>query len=44
MKAMDFFARPGADPPPHYSCGQGMQGRTAEKDAVSCNGFGETDD
>jgi hypothetical protein len=44
MKAMDFCARLGAAPPPHRQCGKGMQRRRAEKDALSCRGFGETDD
>jgi len=39
---MDFFARLGADPPPHSLCGKGLQRRMAEKDAVLCNGFDET--
>ena len=43
MKPMDFFARLGADPLPHCRCGKGMERRMVEKDAVSCNGFGETD-
>lgn len=43
MKAMDFFARLGADPLPHCPCGKGMQRRMVEKDTVSCHGFGETD-
>ncbi|WP_299698029.1 hypothetical protein [Hydrocarboniphaga sp.] len=43
MKPMDFSARQGADPPPHRSCGKGLQRRLAEKDAVSCQRFGETD-
>ena len=43
MKAMDFFARLGADPLSHCPCGEEMQRRMVEKDAVSCNGFGETD-
>ena len=36
IKRMDFFARPGADPPPHSLCGKGLQRRMAEKDAVLC--------
>jgi hypothetical protein len=43
MKSMDFFARLGADPQSHCQCGKGMQRRMAEKDAISCSGFGETD-
>ena len=43
MKSMDFFARLGADPQPHWTCGKGLQRRMAEKDAISCSGFGETD-
>ena len=43
MKLMDFFARLDADPHPHSTCGQGLQRRMAEKDAISCSGFGETD-
>ena len=35
MKSMDFFARLGADPPPHPQCGKGLQRRMAEKDAIS---------
>ncbi len=42
MKPMDFFARLSADPLPHCRCGKGMERRMVEKDAVSCNGFGET--
>jgi hypothetical protein len=40
---MDFFARLGADPQSHFQCGKGIQRRMAEKDTISCNGFGETD-
>ena len=40
---MDLFARLGADPQAHFQCGKGMQRRVAEKDAISCNRFGETD-
>jgi len=36
MKRMDFFARLGADPPPHLLCGKGLQRRMMKKDAVSC--------
>ncbi len=43
MKSMDFFARLGVDPQPHWQCGKGLQRRMAEKAAVSCNDFGETD-
>ena len=43
MKPMVFFARLGGDPLPHCQCGEGMERRMVEKDAVSCNGFGETD-
>jgi hypothetical protein len=43
MKSMDFFARLGAEPQSHFQCGEGMQRRMAEKDAISCSGFGETD-
>ena len=43
MKSMDFFARLGVDPQSHCQCGKGMQGRMAEKDAISCRVFGETD-
>ena len=43
MKSMDFFATLGADPQPHWQCGKGMQRRVAEKDAISCSGFGATD-
>ena len=42
MKSMDFFAKLGVDPQSHCQCGKGMQGRTAEKDAISCRVFGET--
>jgi len=42
MKRMDFFARLGANPPPHSLCDKGLQRRMAEKDAVSCKPFGET--
>ena len=43
MKSMNFSARLGADPQPHWQCGKGMQRRLAEKDAISCSDFGETD-
>ena len=43
MKSMDFFARLGVDPQSHCQCGKGMQGRMAEKDAILCGVFGETD-
>ncbi len=43
MKSMDFFARLGADPQSHLQCDKGMQRRMAEKDAISCIVFGETD-
>jgi hypothetical protein len=43
MKWMDFFARLGANSPPHSLCGKGLQRRMAKKDAVSlCKPFGET--
>ena len=32
---MVFFVRLGADPPPHYLCGKGLQRRLAEKDTIS---------
>jgi hypothetical protein len=31
------------DPQSHCQCGKGMQRRIAEKDPISCSGFGETD-
>jgi hypothetical protein len=43
MKSMDFFARVGADVQSRCQCGKAMQRRMAEKDAMSCCGFGETD-
>ena len=43
MKPMDFSVRLGAGPQPHCQCGKGVQRRMAEKDAVSCIGFGEMD-
>ena len=43
MKPMDFFVRLGAGLQSHCQCGKGVQRRMAEKDAVSCIGFGETD-
>jgi hypothetical protein len=43
MKSMDFFARLGVNLQSHCQCGKGMQRRMAEKDAISCGVFGETD-
>ncbi len=35
MKSMDFFAELGAGPQSHCQCGKRMQGRRAEKNAIS---------
>jgi hypothetical protein len=43
MKSMDFFARRGAAPQAHWWCGKGLQRSLAEKDAISCHCFDETD-
>jgi hypothetical protein len=43
MKLMDFFARLGARPRPHYPCGKGGQRRMAEKDTISCGRICESD-
>ena len=43
MESMDFFAKLGVDPQSHCQGGKEMQLRMAEKDAISCRVFGETD-
>jgi hypothetical protein len=43
MKLMDFFARLGARPQPHYPCGKGGQRRMAEKDTISRGRICESD-
>jgi hypothetical protein len=43
MKSMDLFARPGANRSHSRSYGEKLQRGMADKDAISCKGFGETE-
>lgn len=43
MKWMDAFATPGAQAQPDWAPGKAGQRRMAQKDAISCKPFGETD-
>ncbi len=43
MKLMDFCARLGARAQPDRESGKTGQRRMAQKDAISCKHFGETD-